>query len=90
MTHLSPAEAVIRAWGGTRATARRFGVDPSTVHYWSLPKAKKGTGGLIPSNRHLTILAAAKKDGKREITPIVLMYGLDVDTEALEKSVEDA
>ena len=81
MTHLSPAEAVIRAWGGTRATARRFKVDPSTVHYWQLPKAKKGTGGLIPSNHHVTILDAARKDGKREITPDVLVLGLDVDDE---------
>lgn len=87
MAHLSPAEAVIRAWGGTRATARRFQVDPSTVHYWSLPKEKKGTGGLIPSNRHLTILEAAAQDGKTDITPIVLMYGLDV---ADEVTVEGA
>ncbi len=83
MAYLTPAEAVIRAWKGVRATARRLGEDPATVCRWKKPRGKqRGTGGLLPSDLHRTILEAAQADGKTEITAEVLIHGLEIEEDA--------
>lgn len=58
----SPANRVIEAFGGPRALARRIGLDHSWVVRWR-KEPPEGTGGLIPSRHHRSILRAAQTDG---------------------------
>lgn len=60
----SPAERVIRAFGGVRETARALELNPSSVCRWRKPKKARGSGGLIPSEHHVDILVAARQLGK--------------------------
>lgn len=74
MKFLSPAEYVIKAFGGVRATARAIGRDKSSVSVWRRSKDKKGTGGLIPHKAQPLILEAAKERGI-DVTPNDLIIG---------------
>lgn len=67
MAKRNPAEVVIAEFGGVRATARAVGIDHAQVCRWR----KKG---LITATHHATIIAAAKKNG-RKITANDLVHG---------------
>lgn len=79
MQHLTPAEYVIRKFGGVRKTAFAIGRDPGSVSKWRLPKEKRGTGGLIPGLAQAAILKAAKEKGL-DITADDLIHGRTVKT----------
>ena len=64
----SPAEIVIRAFGGTGATARALGMADSSVSLW------KHRGGEVPAKRWKQILTVAKVKGIR-LTMDHLMNG---------------
>lgn len=60
MPMLTPAEFVIRTFGGVRATARLVGRSQPSVSAWRRPKSRKGTGGSIPAGLYLVILRIAR------------------------------
>lgn len=60
---LEPAHTVIARFGGSGPLARRLGLDRSAVHRWALPRARTGTGGLIPSRYHRRLLELAAAEG---------------------------
>lgn len=60
----TPADKVIRAFGGVRPLAREIDVAPSTVAKWRMPPPL-GRGGHIPRWNHAKILAAALRCGYR-------------------------
>lgn len=55
-TATSPADVVIAAFGGIRATARAIGVAPPSITYWR-------SSGTIPTKRVHEVLAAASNLG---------------------------
>lgn len=57
---LSPAEVVIRAFGGVRATAKAIGRNPGSVCRWRQSKDRGGSDGDVPRGAQKTILEAAK------------------------------
>jgi hypothetical protein len=57
---MTPAEKVIKAFGGVRPTARVLGLEPSTVSYWVNRKKKKAKGS-IPVWHHKNILKVANQ-----------------------------
>ena len=71
--HISPAECVIRAFGGVRSTARAIGVEPSAVSRWR----KRGP---IPTGSLLIVLEKAKELGL-DITSDDLIHGRDMPAE---------
>lgn len=60
---MSPAELVIKKFGGVRATARAISVSPAAVCRWPKPRNEGGCGGDIPTRNHRKILAAARDNG---------------------------
>jgi len=74
---VSPAEWVIRCFGGVRATARALGRSPGTVVKWRQPKEQRGTGGEVPRGVQRIILELARTK-KLDITPNDLMFGRKV------------
>ena len=46
---LNPASHIIALLGGPQATAELAGVHISRVFRWTYPKARGGTGGLVPA-----------------------------------------
>ena len=62
--NLEPAYSIIKELGGDAAVAEICGLrDRTTVYRWTVPKEKKGTGGVIPQKRLRALLAYA--DAKR-------------------------
>lgn len=59
----TPAERVIRAFKGVRATARALGLDCSSVSRWPAPKAKRGLDGRVPSVHQARILVLSDEAG---------------------------
>lgn len=60
----TPADKVINAFGGIRATALIVGRSPSSVARWRLPVERSGTtGGRIPGNLQQKILDYAQANG---------------------------
>jgi hypothetical protein len=59
----TPADRVIKAFGGVRATARVLDISPGAVSRWNSPADKGGTAGRVPSARQYDILREAKKRG---------------------------
>jgi hypothetical protein len=45
---MEPASSIIRALGGPSKVAEIAGVHRTRVHSWTRPRAKQGTGGVIP------------------------------------------
>jgi hypothetical protein len=70
---LTPAEYVIYAFGGVRATARAIGRAPASVCKWQKDR-HNGLRGIIPHDIHRKILEVAKQKNK-DITPNDLIYG---------------
>jgi len=58
--YLDPAYTVIRALGGFEAVAKITSKHISRVYRWTYPKARGGTGGLIPQPEAAKLLAHAK------------------------------
>jgi len=75
---LSPAEYVIRVFGGVRKTARAVGRSPASVSKWRAKKKNNGSGGRIPTAAAERILSIAKETGL-DITPFDLLCGRKVD-----------
>lgn len=63
----TPAEKVIAAFGGVRATARTVGRNPSQVSRWRQTRALGGLGGRVPAGVMPAILAAIRS-GKVDLT----------------------
>lgn len=59
----SPADRVIKAFGGVRETARALSRNPSSVSRWRSSKEDGGTGGRVPGPIQGTVLEAAKSRG---------------------------
>lgn len=57
---MSPAESVIKKFGGVRATARAVGLSPGAVCRWPKPRIDGGCGGEIPTRNHRKIMEAAR------------------------------
>ena len=62
-TRPSPAQRVIEAFKGVRATARIVKRNSSTISRWLKPRGEGGTGGLIPSSLQKAILDHAAANG---------------------------
>jgi len=60
---ITPADRVISAFGGVRATARALGRNPSSISRWRKPREEGGTGGRVPSSLQASILTGAKAAG---------------------------
>jgi len=75
--HLTPADYVIKIFGGVRATARAIGRDPSAISKWRASRRKGGCGGHVPAKAGRTILRIAKRR-KLHVSPHDLTYGVDV------------
>lgn len=60
---ITPADRVIEAFRGVRATARALGRNPSSISRWRKPREEGGTGGRVPSALQAQILTAAKSAG---------------------------
>lgn len=82
---LSPAEYVIRVFGGVRATARAIGRSPASVSKWRTGRTRRGTGGRVPSVAAAIILGVAKDRGL-DITPYDLLCGRPVTKEIDKRS----
>jgi hypothetical protein len=75
--YLSPAEYVVRIFGGVRRTAAEIGRSPAAVSKWSKPIENHGCGGKVPRLAQETIMHIAKLR-KLDITPSDLMYGRSI------------
>lgn len=59
---LSPvAGHVIKKCGGVEATARLSKRTPATVHRWRYERERGGTGGLIPAEVQVELMAASAR-----------------------------
>lgn len=65
---MTQAERIIAKCGGISVVSEMTGVNHTRVYRWQITKARGGTGGLIPSRYHQTILDAAKARGV-DLTP---------------------
>lgn len=63
----TPADKVIAAFGGVRATARVVGRNPSQVSRWRQARALGGLGGRVPAGVMPAIMAEIS-GGKVELT----------------------
>lgn len=70
---MSPAEKVIGAFGGVRATARALELNSSSVSRWRMPAEKRGLCGRVPSVHQATILRLARERGL-QLTPADLIH----------------
>lgn len=70
----TPAEYVIKKFGGIASTARIVGRTRQAVWKWKQPVATGGTRGRIPGKLHLLILSAARQRGI-PLTAFDLTYG---------------
>ena len=71
---ISPAEHVIKKFGGVRATARALGRTHGAVSKWRQPKSKRGTGGQIPNGCMGRIMELGRTNGM-DITATDLVFG---------------
>jgi hypothetical protein len=62
------ARRVVAKCGGARKVADLTGRAVVTIHKWSQPRARGGTGGLIPSDMQAVLMRAAQQ-GKVDLTP---------------------
>jgi hypothetical protein len=61
--NVTPAEYVIRLFGGIRPLARYLDVEPSTVWRWRVPSDRGGADGRIPRDTQPRLLDLAKARG---------------------------
>lgn len=60
---MEPATTIIKRLGGPAVVAEITGVHRTRVSNWMRPKAKGGTGGVIPHWHVPTLLEHAAKNG---------------------------
>lgn len=60
---MEPAQTIIELCGGFRAVAQITGRDETRVRRWTYPKDRGGTGGLIPAECQVLLMAAARERG---------------------------
>ena len=60
---MTPADKVISAFGGVRATARLLELNSSSVSRWRMPAEKRGLAGRVPSVHQGVILRLARERG---------------------------
>lgn len=60
---MTPADKVIDAFGGVRATARALGLNSSSVSRWRMSKEERGLDGRVPSIHQSVILRIAREQG---------------------------
>jgi hypothetical protein len=61
--HLEPARSVIAKAGGVDAVASITGKHVSRIYRWMYAKDKGGTGGQVPYDDALKLLAHARVEG---------------------------
>ena len=59
----TPADRVIAAFQGVRATARVLNISSSTVSRWQKDRDEGGTGGRVPTKHQAKILSEARERG---------------------------
>lgn len=79
MNKMKPAEYIIYAFGGVRATARAIGRSPGAVSLW------QKNNFLIPNSAQQAVLNSAKELGI-DITPKDIIYGRYVSKREKNKS----
>jgi hypothetical protein len=62
------AKRVVAKCGGARRVSEITGRAIVTVHKWSLPRERGGTGGLIPTDMQVKLMDAALR-GEVDLTP---------------------
>lgn len=60
---MEPARTIIKRLGGEAAVAAATGTAYTAPYRWQYPKARGGTGGLIPQRHHRRLLDFAAKVG---------------------------
>lgn len=60
---LNPASRIVALLGGPQTTAELAGVHISRVFRWTYPKARGGTGGLVPAQHQQRLLDQARARG---------------------------
>lgn len=70
---MSPAESIIKKFGGVRATARALSMSPGAVCRWPKPRLEGGCDGEIPTRNHRKIIVAAR-DLNIDLNPSELIY----------------
>lgn len=60
---LDPARTIIEICGGARVVSEMVGRDETRVRRWGYPKSRGGSGGLIPSECQIVLLAEANRRG---------------------------
>ena len=60
---LNPASRIVALLGGPQTTAELAGVHISRVFRWTYPKARGGTGGLVPARHQQRLLDQARARG---------------------------
>jgi len=58
----TPADIVIRLFGGEMAVAAICNIHLSGVYRWRYPKERGGTCGNVPARHHPALLLAARKE----------------------------
>ena len=61
---MEPAHSIIKRLGGPSKVALRVGVHRTSVSNWMRPKAKGGTGGLVPFRHVPDLIAFAAELGQ--------------------------
>jgi len=60
---MEPACSIIKLLGGEAVVSEITGTSYTAPYRWQHPRARGGTGGLIPQRHHPKLLAYAKKHG---------------------------
>ncbi len=74
--HFTPAEVVIRSFGGIGKTARALGIDKTSVSQWTNPRRRKVVG-LIPNKVQRKVLEVAR-EMNIQLTTRDIIYGRTV------------
>lgn len=85
--YLQPAASVIAKFGGARRLSELLGLDKSTVCQWRVPKARGGTGGLIPARHHAGLMDLGREVGVK-IRPADLVKRVPVKAVKYEASAD--
>ena len=62
------ATRIISKFGGVTKVAKLVKINASSVHRWTYPKKRGGTGGIIPTRHQDKLLAKARENGV-ELSP---------------------
>lgn len=76
--HYTPAEWVIRQFGGVNKTAKALDRKPPTICYWKSSRNKSGIAGDIPSGEMQRLILQKAKEFGKDITEQDLIRGREV------------